>query len=152
MKKLVSINGSQTVDELHKKLGEIMWEKCGMSRTAEGLQQAREEIKQVKESFWNDVKVMGTDEELNQTLEKASRLADFIELGALMVEDALNREESAGGHFREEHQTPEGEAKRDDENFSYVAAWEYQGDDQPEILNKEELVFENVKLTQRSYK
>ena len=152
LNKLVSINGSQTVDELHKKLGRIMWDKCGMSRTAEGLKEAREEIKQVKEAFWNDVKVLGTDEELNQTLEKASRLADFIELGALMVEDALNREESAGGHFREEHQTPEGEAKRDDENFSYVAAWEYQGDNQPEILNKEELVFENVKLTQRSYK
>ena len=152
LKKLISINGSQTVDEIHKKLGRIMWDKCGMSRTAEGLQEAREEIRQVKESFWNDVKVLGTTEELNQTLEKASRLVDFIELGALMVEDALNREESAGGHFREEYQTPEGEAKRDDENFSYVAAWEYQGENQPELLNKEELVFENVKLTQRSYK
>ena len=152
LKKLISINGSQTVDDIHKKLGRIMWDKCGMSRTAEGLKEAREEIKQVKEAFWSDVKVMGTDEELNQTLEKASRLADFIELGALMVEDALDREESAGGHFREEYQTPEGEAKRDDENFSYVAAWEHQGENQPEVLNKEELVFENVKLTQRSYK
>ena len=152
MKKLISINGSQTVDEIHKKLGRIMWDKCGMSRTAEGLKEAQQEIKDVKESFWNDVKVIGTEEELNQTLEKASRLSDFIELGALMVEDALDREESAGGHFREEHQTPEGEAKRDDENFSYVAAWEYQGENQPEVLNKEELVFENVKLTQRSYK
>ena len=152
MKQLISIKGTQTVDELHKKLGRIMWDKCGMSRTAEGLKEAREEIQQVKQAFWNDVKVIGTDEELNQTLEKASRLSDFIELGALMVEDALNREESAGGHFREEYQTPEGEAKRDDENFSYVAAWEFQGENQPEALNKEELEFENVKLTQRSYK
>ena len=152
LQKIISINGSQTVDELHKKLGRIMWDKCGMSRTAEGLKEAREEVKQVKEDFWNDVKVIGTDEELNQTLEKASRLSDFLELGALMIEDALNRNESAGGHFREEYQTPEGEAKRDDENFSYVAAWEYEGENQPEKLNKEELEFENVKLTQRSYK
>ncbi len=152
LQKLVNINGSQTVDELHKKLGRIMWDKCGMSRTAEGLKEAKREIQEVKEAFWNDVKVIGAEDELNQTLEKASRLADFIELGALMVEDALDREESAGGHFREEHQTPEGEAKRDDENFSYVAAWEYEGENQPETLNKEELVFENVKLTQRSYK
>ncbi len=152
MKQLISINGTQTVDELHKKLGRIMWDKCGMSRTAEGLKEAREEIQRVKHDFWNDVKVIGTDEELNQTLEKASRLSDFIELGALMVEDALDRDESAGGHFREEYQTPEGEAKRDDENFSYVAAWEFQGENQPEVLNKEELEFENVKLTQRSYK
>lgn len=152
MKQLISINGSQTVDELHKKLGRIMWDKCGMSRTEEGLKEAREEIQQVKHDFWNDVKVIGTAEELNQTLEKASRLSDFIELGALMVEDALDRNESAGGHFREEYQTPEGEAKRDDENFSYAAAWEYQGENQPEALNKEELEFENVKLTQRSYK
>ncbi len=152
LKKLISINGKQTVDQLHKKLGHIMWDKCGMSRTAEGLKEAREQIKKVKEEFWTDVKVLGTADELNQTLEKASRVADFIELGALMVEDALQREESCGGHFREEYQTPEGEAKRDDENFSYVAAWEYKGDNLPEELHKEDLVFENVKLTQRSYK
>lgn len=152
LKKIVSIKGSQTVDQLHKKLGRVMWDKCGMSRTEEGLKEAREEVKKIKEEFWNDVKVLGTDEELNQTLEKASRLSDFIELGALMIEDALNRNESAGGHFREEYQTPEGEAKRDDENYSYVAAWEYKGDEIAEALHKEALVFENVKLTQRSYK
>lgn len=152
MKKLISINGSQTVDQLHKKLGRVMWDKCGMSRTEEGLLEAREEIKKIKDEFWNDVKVLGTDEELNQTLEKASRLSDFIELGALMIEDALDRRESCGGHFREESQTPEGEALRDDENFSYVSAWQYNGDDVAEILVKEPLVFENVKLTQRSYK
>lgn len=152
VKKLISIKGSQTVDQLHKKLGRVMWDKCGMSRTAEGLQEARVEVRKIKEEFWNDVKVIGTDEELNQTLEKASRLADFLELGALMIEDALHRNESAGGHFREEYQTPEGEAKRDDENYSYVAAWEYSGDDIAEKLHKEPLVFENVKLTQRSYK
>jgi len=152
MKKLISINGNQTVDQLHKKLGRVMWDKCGMSRTAEGLKEAQEEVKKIKEEFWNDVKVLGADEELNQTLEKASRLSDFIELGALMIEDALDREESCGGHFREEHQTPEGEALRDDENYSYVAAWQYQGDDIAEALVKEPLVFENVKLTQRSYK
>jgi succinate dehydrogenase / fumarate reductase flavoprotein subunit len=152
MKKLISINGSQTVDMLHKKLGKVMWDKCGMSRTAEGLKEAREEVKKIKEEFWNDVKVLGTDEELNQTLEKASRLSDFIELGALMIEDALDRNESCGGHFREEYQTPEGEALRDDENYSYVSAWEYQADDIAEKLHKEPLVFENVKLTQRSYK
>ena len=152
LNKIISINGTQTVDQIHKKLGRIMWDKCGMSRTAEGLKEAREEVKKVKEEFWNDVKVLGTSEELNQTLEKASRVADFIELGSLMIEDALQRNESCGGHFREEYQTPEGEAKRDDENFSYVAAWEYQGENAPEKLNKEDLVFENVKLTQRSYK
>ncbi|MGB3587681.1 MAG: fumarate reductase/succinate dehydrogenase flavoprotein subunit [Tunicatimonas sp.] len=152
LNKLSSINGSQTVDQLHKKLGRVIWDKCGMSRTAEGLKEAREDVKKIKDEFWNDVKVLGTAEELNQTLEKASRVSDFIELGALMIEDALDREESCGGHFREEYQTPEGEALRDDENFSYVAAWEYQGADLPAKLNKEDLVFENVKLTQRSYK
>lgn len=152
VKKLISIKGTQTVDQLHKKLGKVMWDKCGMSRTVEGLKEAREEVKKIKDEFWNDVKVLGTDEELNQTLEKASRLADFLELGALMIEDALDRNESAGGHFREEYQTPEGEAKRDDENYSYVAAWEYSGDNIAEKLHKEPLVFENVKLTQRSYK
>lgn len=152
LKKMISIDGTQTVDQIHKKLGRIMWDKCGMSRTAEGLKEAREEVKKVREEFWNDVKVLGTDGELNQTLEKASRLADFIELGSLMIEDALHRNESCGGHFREEYQTPEGEALRDDENFSYVAAWEYQGERVREELHKEQLVFENVKLTQRSYK
>ncbi|MDH3708726.1 MAG: fumarate reductase/succinate dehydrogenase flavoprotein subunit [Cyclobacteriaceae bacterium] len=150
--KLLSINGSSTVDQIHRELGKVMWDYCGMSRTAEGLQQARGKIKEIKERFWSDVKVLGTNEELNMSLEKAGRVADFIELGALMIEDALNRKESCGGHFREEYQTEEGEALRDDENHTYVAAWEYQGDESNETLHKEQLEFENVKLTQRSYK
>jgi len=150
--KLLSINGGSTVDELHKKLGHIMWDYCGMSRTAEGLNIARDKIQELKQQFWSDVKVLGTNDELNMSLEKAGRVADFIELGALMIEDALNRNESCGGHFREEYQTEDGEALRDDENYTYAAAWEYQGDGQPEVLHKEELKFENVKLTQRSYK
>lgn len=152
IQKLLSINGNKTVDHFHKRLGLIMWNECGMARTGEGLRKAKAEIKALKKEFWADVKVLGTNEELNQSLEKANRVADFIELGELMVDDALNREESCGGHFREEHQTPEGEALRDDENFAYVAAWEFNGEDQEEILNKEPLEFENVKLTQRSYK
>jgi succinate dehydrogenase / fumarate reductase flavoprotein subunit len=149
---LLAINGSSTVDEIHRELGNIMWDYCGMSRTEEGLKIAREKIKEVREQFRKDVKVLGTNDELNMSLEKAGRVADFIELGALMVEDALHRNESCGGHFREEYQTEEGEALRDDENFTYVAAWEYQGEGNPEVLNKEHLEFENVKLTQRSYK
>jgi succinate dehydrogenase / fumarate reductase flavoprotein subunit len=150
--RLLAIKGDRPVDDLHKELGHIMWEYCGMARTAEGLQIAREKIKALKKEFWSNVKVLGDSQEMNQALEQASRVADFIGLGALMVEDALNRNESCGGHFREEYQTPDGEALRDDANYAYVAAWEYQGDDQPEILNKEMLEFENVKLTQRSYK
>ncbi|MCA6075340.1 fumarate reductase/succinate dehydrogenase flavoprotein subunit [Fulvivirga sedimenti] len=150
--KLLSINGTKTVDQFHKELGNIMWEYCGMSRTAEGLKKAKAEIQQLKEEFWNNVKVVGGNEELNQSLEKANRVADFIELGELMIDDALDRDESCGGHFREESQTEEGEAKRKDDEYSYVAAWEYAGPQKPEILRKEQLVFENVKLTQRSYK
>lgn len=123
-----------------------------MARSAEGLQHAKQEIQKLRREFWSDLKLAGTDQELNQMLESAGRVADFLELGELMVDDALHRNESCGGHFREEYQTPEGEALRDDENFAYVAAWQYTGDNQPEILNKEELTFENVKLTQRSYK
>jgi succinate dehydrogenase / fumarate reductase, flavoprotein subunit len=149
---LLKINGTKSVDYFHKKLGKIMWNECGMARSAEGLKKAKAEIKELKKDFWADVKVLGTNEELNLTLEKAHRVADFIELGELMIDDALNREESCGGHFREEHQTPEGEALRDDENFAYVAAWKYMGENQEEELHKEPLVFENVKLTQRSYK
>lgn len=152
IQKLLSINGNKTVDHFHKRLGLIMWNECGMARTGEGLKKAKAEIKALKKEFWENVKVLGTNEELNQSLEKANRVADFIELGELMVDDALNREESCGGHFREEHQTPEGEALRDDENFAYVAAWKYMGEDVEEALEKEPLVFENVKLTQRSYK
>lgn len=152
IKTLLSIKGTKSVDYFHKKLGKIMWNECGMARTAEGLKKAKAEIKALKAEFWKDVKVLGANEELNQSLEKAHRVADFLELGELMVDDALNRDESCGGHFREEYQTPDGEALRDDENFAYVAAWKYLGEGQEEELHKEPLVFENVKLTQRSYK
>jgi succinate dehydrogenase / fumarate reductase flavoprotein subunit len=149
---LLSINGTRTVDDFHKELGLIMWEHCGMARNAEGLRIAKQEIRKLRDAFWRDVKVTGVNEELNQTLERANRVADFIELGELMVDDALNRNESCGGHFREESQTPENEALRDDENYAYVAAWEFMGLDRDAVLHKEELKFENVKLTQRSYK
>ena len=152
IQKLLSIKGDKTVDFYHKKLGKIMWDYCGMARTAEGLTKAKAMIKELKKEFWTNVNVLGANEELNQSLEKANRVADFIELGELMVDDALNRNESCGGHFREEYQTPEGEALRDDENFAFVSAWKYLGEGLEEELNKEPLVFENVKLTQRSYK
>lgn len=150
--KLLSIKGNKTVDQFHRELGLTMWEYCGMSRTEEGLKTAKKKIQELRKEFWENVNVVGGSGELNQELEKAGRVADFMELGELMVDDALNRSESCGGHFREESQTPEGEAKRKDDEFSYVAAWEYKGDNQPEVLHKEELKFENVKLTQRSYK
>lgn len=152
IERLLKINGTKPVDYFHKRLGKIMWDKCGMARTEAGLKEAKAEIQALKKEFWSNVKVLGTNEELNQTLEKANRVADFLELGELMVDDALNRNESCGGHFREEYQTPDGEALRDDENFAYVAAWKYLGEGKEEELVKEELVFENVKLTQRSYK
>ena len=152
IERLLKINGSKPVDYFHKRLGKIMWDKCGIARTEIGLKEAKADIQALKKESWSNVKVMGTNEELNQTLEKANRVADFLELGELMVDDALNRNESCGGHFREEYQTPDGEALRDDENFAYVAAWKYLGEGQDEELVKEELVFENVKLTQRSYK
>ena len=152
VQKLISLRGTKTVDEYHRELGHIMWEYCGMARNEEGLIKAKGLIRELREDFWKNVIVLGENEEMNQSLEKAGRVADFLELGELMVDDALHRRESCGGHFRIESQTEEGEAKRDDENFAYVAAWEYTGEGQPEILNKEELVFENVKLTQRSYK
>ncbi|WP_019947870.1 fumarate reductase/succinate dehydrogenase flavoprotein subunit [Hymenobacter aerophilus] len=152
MQQLMSINGTRTPDDFHKKLGHIMWEYCGMSRNAEGLRFAKQEIVKLRQEFWSDLKLAGTEAEMNQALEKAGRVADFLELGELMVDDALDRNESCGGHFREEYQTPEGEALRNDDEYAYVAAWEYMGDNQPEKLNKEELTFENVKLTQRSYK
>ena len=152
IERLLKINGNKPVDYFHKRLGKIMWDKCGMARTEVGLKEAKADIQALKKEFWSNVKVLGTNEELNQTLEKANRVADFLELGELMVDDALNRNESCGGHFREEYQTPDGEALRDDENFAYVAAWKYLGEGKEEELVKEELVFENVKLTQRSYK
>jgi succinate dehydrogenase / fumarate reductase flavoprotein subunit len=123
-----------------------------MSRTKSGLLEAKNMIRGIKESFWSDVLVTGSNEELNMTLEKANRVADFIELGELMIDDAIDRNESCGGHFREEYQTDTGEAMRNDKDFAYVSAWQYQGDNQPELLNKENLYFDNVVLTQRSYK
>ena len=150
--KLLSLKGNKTVSEYHRELGHIMWEYCGMARTEEGLIKAKGLILELKEDFWKNAIVTGINEEFNQNLENAGRVADFIELGELMVDDALDRKESCGGHFRLESQTPEGEALRDDVNYAYVAAWQYNGDNQPESLHKEELVFENVKLTQRSYK
>lgn len=151
IEKLLSIKGTKPVDYFHKRLGKVMWDKCGMARNAEGLKQAIEEIRQIREEFWKDVRVPGTNEEFNPELEKAGRVADFLELGELMCIDALHRNESCGGHFREEYQTEDGEALRDDENYAYVAAWEYKGDGQYE-LHKEELKFEAIKVAQRSYK
>jgi succinate dehydrogenase / fumarate reductase flavoprotein subunit len=150
--KLLSINGNKTVDEYHKELGKVMWDYVGMSRDEEGLKFAKQKIREIREDFWKNVKVIGENEEMNSSLEKAGRVADFLELGELMVDDAQNRKESCGGHFREESQTEEGEALRIDDEYSYVAAWQYQGEGQDETLVKEDLEFENVKLTQRSYK
>jgi len=150
--KFLSINGKRTVASFHRELGKIMWDHCGMSRNEAGLKLALRRIPELREEFWRGVNVPGSDVELNQALEKAGRVADFFELGELMCLDALHRTESCGGHFREESQTPDGEALRDDANFAYVAAWEYAGERQNPILNKEPLVFENVKLSQRSYK
>lgn len=152
IKKFLSMKGTKTIDEYHRDLGHIMWEYCGMARNEAGLTKAKQMIKDLREDFWKNAIVLGENEEMNMSLEKAGRVADFLELAELMVEDALQRKESCGGHFREESQTEEGEAKRDDENFAYVAAWEYKGDNVPAELHKEELIFENVKLTQRSYK
>jgi len=149
---LLSIKGEKTVDDFHKELGHVLWDNCGMSRTGEGLRSAKEKIKVIRDEYWKNLKVLGTNEEMNVSLEKASRVGDFLELGELMIDDALQRDESCGGHFREEYQTEEGEAKRDDENFTFVASWEYKGKDVDEVLHKEELTFEYVKLTQRSYK
>ncbi len=148
---LMNIKGSKTVESLHKRLGKIMWEKCGMARNAEGLKQAIKEIQQLKNEFWSDVKIPGEINEMNPELDKANRVADFIELGELMCIDALNREESCGGHFREEHQTEEGEALRHDDKFMYVSAWEMKGEHEWE-MHKEELNYEVVKPSQRSYK
>jgi succinate dehydrogenase / fumarate reductase flavoprotein subunit len=150
--KLLALKGNKTVDEYHRELGLIMWEYCGMARDAEGLTKAKQLIQALKADFWKNAIVLGENEEVNTSLEKAGRVADFIELGELMIDDAQMRKESCGGHFRLESQTPEGEALRDDDDFAFVAAWEYQGDNVPEVLNKEILDFEFVHLTQRSYK
>ncbi len=148
---LMNIKGKQTVESFHKRLGKIMWDKCGMARNAKGLQEAIVTIQQLKKEFWSDVKIPGEINSMNPELDKAGRVADFIELGELMCKDALDRNESCGGHFREESQTEDGEAKRDDVNYSYVSAWEYKGESEWQ-LNKEALNFEIVKPTQRSYK
>ncbi|MBK8661605.1 MAG: fumarate reductase/succinate dehydrogenase flavoprotein subunit [Ignavibacteriales bacterium] len=150
--KLLSVKGKYSVDHYHKKLGKIMWDYVGMSRNEAGLKSAITEIRALREDFWKNVRVLGEGEELNQSLEKAGRVADFLELGELLASDALNRRESCGGHFREESQTEDNEAKRDDENFSYVSAWEYKGDGVEPELHKEELTFEHCKPSQRSYK
>jgi succinate dehydrogenase / fumarate reductase flavoprotein subunit len=151
LERLLSNNGDRTVDSFHRELGTLMWEYCGMARSESGLRKALERIPELRREFWRSVKVPGTGEELNQELEKANRVADFLEFGELLLLDARAREESCGGHFREEHQTPEGEAKRDDEHFSYVAAWEYRGDGKSPVLHKENLDFTYVHPTQRSY-
>jgi succinate dehydrogenase / fumarate reductase, flavoprotein subunit len=151
LEKLMAIKGTKTVESFHKRLGKIMWDKCGMARNQEGLKQAIAEIQALKNEFWSDVKIPGTIAGMNTELDKAGRVADFIELGELMCRDALNRNESCGGHFREESQTEDGEARRDDENYSYVSAWAYKADSEWE-LHQEKLDFEIVKPTQRSYK
>jgi succinate dehydrogenase / fumarate reductase flavoprotein subunit len=151
-KRLLEIQGTRSVDSYHRELGKLLWEDCGMSRNAAGLQHALSKIPEMRDRFWHDVKVLGTGEELNQSLEKAGRVADFFELAELICLDALERNESCGGHFREEYQTPEGEAARDDANYSYTAAWEFRGVGTPPVLHKEPLTFEYVHPAQRSYK
>ncbi|PWL39777.1 fumarate reductase/succinate dehydrogenase flavoprotein subunit [Flagellimonas aquimarina] len=152
MEKLMSGTGIHSVDYYHKKLGKIMWNKCGMSRNEKELKEAIKEIAELRKDFWENVKIPGSPDSKNQELEKAGRVADFLELGELFAKDALERNESCGGHFREEYQTPEGEALRDDENFKFVSAWEYMGEPSAAKLHKENLVYENIKLKTRSYK
>jgi len=152
LEKLMAVKGEMTVDTIHKKLGKIMWEYVGMARNKEGLTKAIQELKEIKKEFWENVKIPGELNDLNPELQKASRLADFLELGALMARDALHREESCGGHFREEYQTGEGEALRNDQDFTYVAAWEFKGDDKEPELHKEDLKFEYIEVKQRNYK
>ena len=152
LNKLVSVKGNTSANEFHRRLGRAMWDKCGMSRTESGLKELLEEIPKLREEFWSNVSVVGTEDRLNQSLERANRIADFLEFAEVMAQDALMRNESCGGHFREEYQTEAGEAKRDDENFTFVGAWEFKGLGEAPALHKEELKFENVKLTQRSYK
>jgi succinate dehydrogenase flavoprotein subunit len=150
--KLLSIKGKRTATSLHRELGKLLWEKCGMARNEAGLKEALKQIPQLREEFWKNVNVTGENGELNQSLEYAGRVADFMEFAELLCLDALHRRESCGGHFREEFQTPDGEAQRDDQNFSYVAAWEYQGPDKPPVMHKEPLVYEEVHMSTRSYK
>jgi len=152
IKKFLSIKGKRTVDNFHRKLGQIMWNYCGMTRNKEGLTKAIKMVQDLREEFWENAIVPGSDQDYNLSLQKAGRVADYLEFGELLATDALARKESCGGHFREEYQTGEGEAKRDDENFCHVAAWEYNGHGKAPILHKEPLAFENVELSQRSYK
>jgi succinate dehydrogenase / fumarate reductase flavoprotein subunit len=151
-KKLLSIKGKRSVDSFHREMGKLMWDHCGMSRNAKGLQEAMGKIADLEQEYWKNVTVAGEGDELNQSLEKAGRVADYFELAQLMCRDALERSESCGGHFREEYQTPEGEALRNDDDFCYAAAWEYQGAGKKHVLHKEELHFDYVHLAQRSYK
>jgi len=151
-KRLLSINGKRTVTSFHRELGKIMWEKCGMARSEASLKEAIKRIPELRAEFWKNVKVTGTGAALNQDLEAAGRVADFLEFGELLCLDALTRNESCGGHFRVEYQAPDGEAQRDDEHYSFVSAWEYQGPDKPPLLNKEPLVYDEVHMSTRSYK
>ena len=152
LESLINNKGSKSVDHFHKRLGKVMWDKAGMARDTKGLQEAMAEIKEIREEFYKDVFVPGSVDEFNPELEKATRVADFLELGELFAKDALDRNESCGGHFREESQTEEGEAKRDDVNFAFVSAWEWTGNPSESVLHKEDLKFENIELKQRSYK
>ena len=152
IKKLLSVKGKKTATELHRELGTVMWEQVGMARSRAGLEKAIARIQELRAEFWANVTVPGTDADLNTALERANRVADFMEFGELLARDALVREESCGGHFRIEHQTADGEAKRNDAAFCHVAAWEYAGDGQPPIRHEEPLTFETVKLVERSYK
>lgn len=149
---MLAVDGSRSVDEFHRELGLLLWDYCGMARNASRLRDAMGKIAALRDEFWKDVTVAGTPGELNQTLERAGRVADFLEFSELLVQDALERSESCGGHFREEFRTEEGEALRDDENFCHVAAWQFNGVGEAPTLHKEPLVFENVSLSQRSYK
>jgi succinate dehydrogenase / fumarate reductase flavoprotein subunit len=152
IKKLLAIKGTRTVSDFHRELGNLMWDKCGMARDQEGLEYALREIPKLRAAFWKDVNVTGEGEELNQALEKAGRVADFLELAELVVRDALHREESCGGHFRTEYQTDDGEALRQDDKFAYVAAWEFKGVETAPAMHQESLQYEEVKLATRSYK
>jgi succinate dehydrogenase / fumarate reductase flavoprotein subunit len=152
IQKLLSINGRRTVDDFHRQLGLIMWEYCGMSRNNDGLTKARQMVQELREEFWENVTVPGKDKDFNQSLERAGRVADFMEFAELMIIDALDRQESCGGHFNEAYQTEGHEAKRDDENYCHVSAWEFTGAEKEPNFQKEALVFENVELTTRSYK
>jgi succinate dehydrogenase / fumarate reductase flavoprotein subunit len=150
--RLLAVNGTRSVDHFHRELGKVLWDNCGMARSADSLDKALGDIPALREEFWSDVRVLGENESFNQSLERAGRVADYLEFGELLVRDARHREESCGGHFRVEHQTEEGEALRNDDEFAYVAAWEWAGENAPQVLHKEHLTFDEVALAQRSYK